>query len=107
MRTADAEARGIQDDDLIRLWNQRGSVVCAAQVTGRIQPGVVAAYSGSAQYRPTGEPGRSTDLGGCVNMLNTKESVTKKGHGMKPNSVLIQVEKWSGADDWRPTAETV
>jgi hypothetical protein len=82
-------------------------VVCAAHVTERIQPGVVAAYSGSAQYRPTGEPGLSTDLGGCVNMLNTKESITKKGHGMKPNSVLIQAEKWTGADDWQPTAETV
>ena len=63
--------------------------------------------TGSAQYRPTGEPGVSTDLGGCVNMLNTKESITKKGHGMKPNSVLIQVEKWTGADDWQPTAETI
>ncbi len=54
-----------------------------------------------------GEPGRSTDLGGCVNMLNTKKSITKKGHGMKPNSALIEVEKWTGEDTWQPTAETV
>jgi anaerobic selenocysteine-containing dehydrogenase len=39
----DAEARGIEDDDLIRLWNHRGSVVCAAQVTERLQPGVISA----------------------------------------------------------------
>ena len=107
MSRADAEARGIRDDDLVRLWNRRGSVVCAAQVTQRLRPGVVCAYAGSAQYQPTGEPGRSTDLGGCVNMLNTKEPITKKGHGMKPNSVLIQVEKWTGADAWLPTAETL
>ena len=103
---ADAEARGIADDDLIRLWNHRGSVVCAAQVTERLRPGTVCAYSGSAQYRPVGEPGRSTDLGGCVNMLNPKEPITKRGHGMKPNSVLIQVEKWTGVDTWQP-AEAV
>jgi len=101
----DAEARGIQDDDLVRLWNRRGSVVCAAQVTHRIQPGVVSAYAGSAQYQPVGEPGRSTDLGGCVNMLCPSESITKKGHGIKPNTVLVQVEKWTGVDTWQP-AET-
>jgi trimethylamine-N-oxide reductase (cytochrome c) len=102
MSRADAEARGIAADDLVRLWNRRASVVCAAQVTERLRPGVVCAYSGSAQYQPVGAPGRSTDLGGCVNMLNPKESITKKGHGMKPNSTLIQVEKWSGVDTWQP-----
>jgi len=101
----DALARGIQDDDLIRLWNRRGSVVCAAHVTHRIQPGVVSAYAGSGQYQPVGEPGRSTDLGGCVNMLCPSESITKKGHGVKPNTVLVQVEKWTGVDTWQP-AET-
>ena len=53
MSSEDAEERGIADDDLIRLWNRRGSVVCAAQVTERLRPGVVSAYSGSAQV-PTG-----------------------------------------------------
>jgi trimethylamine-N-oxide reductase (cytochrome c) len=98
----DAAARGIRDADLIRLWNRRGSVVCAAQVTHRLQPGVVSTYAGSAQYAPVGEPGRSTDLGGCVNMLCPSESITKKGHGIKPNTVLIQVEKWTGVDTWKP-----
>ena len=101
----DAEARGIRDDDLVRLWNRRGSVVCAAHVTHRIQPGIVSAYAGSAQYQPVGEPGRSTDLGGCVNMLCPSESITKKGHGIKPNTVLVQIEKWTGVDTWQP-AET-
>jgi len=98
----DAEARGIRDDDLIRLWNRRGSVVCAAQVTNRIQPGIVSAYAGSGQYHPVGEPGRSTDLGGCVNMLCPNESIPRKGHGIKPNTTLIQVEKWTGVDTWQP-----
>jgi len=98
----DAAARGIRDEDLVRLWNHRGSVVCAAQVTHRLQPGVVSTYAGSAQYAPVGEPGRSTDLGGCVNMLCPSESITKKGHGIKPNAVLIQVEKWTGVDTWQP-----
>ena len=97
----DAEERGVRDDDLIRLWNLRGSVVCAAQVTDRLRPGVVSACTGSAQYRPVGEPGNSTDLGGCVNMLNPKKTITEQASGMAPNTSLIQFEKWTGVDTWQ------
>ena len=97
----DARARGVEDDDLIRLWNHRGSVVCAAQVTDRLRPGVVSACTGSAQYRPTGEPGNSTDLGGCVNMLNPKKTISEQASGMAPNTSLIQFEKWTGVDTWQ------
>ena len=105
MSREDADARGIQDDDLIRLWNQRGSVVCAAQVTDRLRPGIISAPTASAEYRPAGEPGKSTDLGGCVNLLNTSKAIARKTHGIRPNTTLIQVEKWTGVDTWRP-AET-
>ena len=102
----DAADRAIRDDDLIRLWNNRGSVVCAAQVTDRLRPGTISASTASAEYRPAGEPGKSTDLGGCTNMLNPSKSITPKSHGIKPNSTLIQVEKWTGVDTWEP-AEAV
>lgn len=98
----DAEARGIKDDDLIRLWNDRGSVVCAAHVTDRLRPGVVSAPTGSAEYRPVGEPGKSTDLGGCTNLLNPHKPISEKTHSIAPNTTLIQVEKWTGVDTWRP-----
>ncbi len=98
----DANARGIQDDDLIRLWNDRGSVVCAAQVTDRLRPGVISAPTASAEYRPAGEPGKSTDLGGCVNILNPSKPITTKSHGIRPNTTLIEVEKWTGVDTWQP-----
>jgi trimethylamine-N-oxide reductase (cytochrome c) len=102
----DAAARGIRDDDLIRLWNNRGSVVCAAQITDRLRPGVVSASTASAEYRPAGEPGRSTDLGGCINMLSPSKPLARKTHGIRPNTTLIQIEKWTGVDTWQPRAET-
>lgn len=97
----DAEERGIESDDLIRLWNNRGSVVCAAYVTDRLRPGVVSAYQASAEYRPVGEPGNSTDLGGCINMLTSSKPITKQTSSMAPNTALIQIEKWTGVDDWQ------
>ncbi len=97
----DAQARGVESDDLVRLWNNRGSVVCAAYLTDRLRPGVVSASTASAEYRPVGEPGNSTDLGGCVNMLNSSKGITKKTHSIKPNTTLIQIEKWTGVDTWQ------
>ncbi len=101
----DAATLGIRDDDLIRLWNNRGSVVCAAQITDRLRPGVVSASTASAEYRPAGEPGKSTDLGGCINMLNPSKAIARKTHGIRPNTTLIQIEKWTGVDTWQPRAE--
>jgi trimethylamine-N-oxide reductase (cytochrome c) len=49
-----------------------------------------------------GEPGKSTDLGGCVNILNSSKPITPKSHGIRPNTTLIQVEKWTGVDTWKP-----
>jgi trimethylamine-N-oxide reductase (cytochrome c) len=97
----DAEERGIENDDLIRLWNNRGSIVCAAQVTDRLRPGVVSASTGSSEYRPAGEPGNSTDLGGCTNMLTPSKPITEQTSSMAPNSALIQIEKWTGVDSWQ------
>jgi anaerobic selenocysteine-containing dehydrogenase len=91
---SDAAARGIKDGDLIRAFNDRGSVVLAAQVTGRVRPGVVHSYESSAKYDPLGEPGESPDRGGCVNILTPKRYITPTSCGMAPNSCLIQVERW-------------
>jgi anaerobic selenocysteine-containing dehydrogenase len=38
---ADACARGVHDGDLVRAWNQRGSVELYARITDAVQPGVV------------------------------------------------------------------
>ena len=97
----DAAERGIKSDDLIRLWNHRGSVVCAAYITERLRPGVVSVPTGSAEYRPAGEPGNSTDLGGCINLLSPKANMTEKTHSIMPNTTLIQMEKWTGVDTWQ------
>ncbi len=101
----DAAARGVADDDLIRLWNNRGSVVCAAQLTDRLRPGVVSASASSAKYQPVGEPGNSTDLGGCINLLSPKKCITEQTTSMAPNATLIQFEKWTGVDSWRRTED--
>jgi molybdopterin guanine dinucleotide-containing S/N-oxide reductase-like protein len=91
----DAEFRGIKYSDLVRVYNDRGSVLCAADVTQRVPPGTVHSYEGSAVYDPTGDHGASTDRGGCINLLTPSRPMIKKSSSMAANSCLVQIEKWS------------
>ena len=57
INSKDAAARGIRDGDLVRAYNDRGSVILAAQVGERVPPGVAHSYESCAEYNPLGKPG--------------------------------------------------
>jgi trimethylamine-N-oxide reductase (cytochrome c) len=93
----DARARGIQHHEIVRLYNDRASVLCIAVLTERVRPGVVHSCASSARYDPL-TPGRddAIDRGGCVNMLTSSRMLSKNAPGMSPNSCLIEIERWEG-----------
>ena len=88
----DAKARGIKDGDVVELYNDRGSVLCAASVTERVPAGVLHSYGCTAWYDPieAGTPG-STDKGGCINLLTSGKLLSKNAPGMTPNSCLCEI----------------
>jgi anaerobic selenocysteine-containing dehydrogenase len=90
----DAKRRGIINGDIVKVYNDRGAVLCAAQVTERIRPGVVHSWESCATYEPVGEPGESPDRGGCINLLTPHRFISKNACGMAPNSCLVEIEKW-------------
>ena len=90
----DAAKRDIRNNDLVEMHNDRGSVILAAQVTERIAQGTVHSYESSANYTPIGEPGRSPDRGGCVNVLTPSRSIIKRSHSMAANSCLVEIRRW-------------
>ena len=89
----DAKKRGIKQDDLVNVYNDRGVVICAAQVTERVPAGVVHSYESCIVYDPIGEPGKSPDRGGCINLLTPHRFISKNACGMAPNSCLVEIEK--------------
>lgn len=91
----DAEARGIRGGDIVELYNDRGSVLCCAQVTYRVPQGVMHSYGCSAKYDPV-VPGKAgaTDKAGCINLLSSSRMMSKHVPGMTPNSVLCEIRKW-------------
>jgi anaerobic dimethyl sulfoxide reductase subunit A len=86
INTADAQARGISDGDLVDVYNDRGRIRIPAKVTGRIMPGVVNVYQG-VWYTPD-EGG--VDCGGCANVLTKDEH--SPGGAYPYNTALVQVE---------------
>jgi anaerobic selenocysteine-containing dehydrogenase len=96
INSKDAAARGVTFSDLMRVFNDRGSVILAAQVTERVPSGTVHSYESCGDYQALGEPGYSPDISGCVNLLTPSRFITPTSTAMANNSCLVQVEKWEG-----------
>ena len=94
LNAEDAAARGIKKHDLVKVYNDRGAVICAALPTQRLPRGVCHGYESSAVYDPMGEPGKSVDRGGCLNLLTPHKSQTKSTHALAGANALVQVEVW-------------
>ena len=92
----DAFERKIKMRDLVKIYNGRGAVICAAFPTERLRRGLVHGYESCATYEPIGEPGNSVDRGGCLNQLTPKRSQIKQAHSMGSSAALVQVELWTG-----------
>jgi anaerobic selenocysteine-containing dehydrogenase len=82
--TEDAERRGIRNGDLVRAFNDRGSLVLTAEVDGVVGHGVVRAPS--VRWAKRSGDGRS------ANAL-TSERLTDIGGGPAFYSCLVEVEK--------------
>ncbi|MGI5940430.1 MAG: molybdopterin-dependent oxidoreductase [Thermoleophilia bacterium] len=88
----DAAERAIQNNDIVKVYNERGSVLCVAVITERVPPGVLHSYQAAAKYDPL-DPGnaRSTDRGGCLNILSPGRMMSKNVPGEAQNSTLVEV----------------
>ena len=84
----DAQQRGIEQHQLVRIFNRRGTVMIPANITPRIIPGVVALQTGAwVQFDENG-----VDRGGSLNVLNsTRHTPIAKGNAH--HTMLVEVEK--------------
>lgn len=93
---ADAKARGIAHGDVVRVFNDRGSVLAGAAVTDRILNGVVMLQEG-AWYDPD-KPGAPDAMckHGLVNVLTLDKGASKLSQGNIANTCLVQIERYKG-----------
>jgi trimethylamine-N-oxide reductase (cytochrome c) len=95
INSTDAAARGITHHTLVKVSNDRGAVICAADVSSMIAPGVVKGSESSAVYETRDIQGQRVEIGGCLNTLTPARSQSSDTESMAPNSCLVQVETWS------------
>ena len=96
----DAAARGIKDGDIVRVYNERGSVLCGALVFERVMPGAVSVDHGArTDYIIPGW----LDRGGAINTITPKGITSRYAAGQATTSFLVEVERVSMAqyDEWK------
>lgn len=91
MNPIDAEARGIANGDTVLVCSRWGKVLRTVWVTPLIMPGVTILGQGS---RVDLDEETGIDRGGCANVL--KGSTPTGGGHIGWNSVIVEVEKWTG-----------
>jgi anaerobic selenocysteine-containing dehydrogenase len=86
----DAAARGIQDGDIVKVYNERGAVLAGAYVKERIMDGAVSMDHGA---RYDGIIPGELDRGGAINTITPHKTTSKNATGMVCSSFLVEVEK--------------
>ena len=104
----DAARRGLAHHDLVRVFNDRASVLCAIDVSPLIGAGMVKGFESSAEYDCFEDPrhGR-VDRGGCLNVLTPRRPQVKHTEGMGSNSCLVEIERWTWANERQSTPSGV
>lgn len=95
MNAEDAAERGIAHHDLVKVHNERGAVICAADVSPMVARGVVKSFESSAEYQPVEVGGEVVDIGGSMNVLTPSRTQIKGTHSMAPNSCMVEVGRWN------------
>jgi molybdopterin guanine dinucleotide-containing S/N-oxide reductase-like protein len=97
---ATAAERGIKNRDIVKAYNERGTVLCGAYVTERIMPGVVYVDHGArVDWIIPGE----LDRGGAINLISPTAVTSKHCLGQATSGYLVEVEKVTMAqmEEWR------
>ena len=99
----DAAARGIKDGDIVKLINERGTVLGGAIVWERIMPGVTYQDHGARADMISTEAGNSIDRGGANNLISPANGTSQNCWGMATSGYLVDVQKVTAAemDEWR------
>ena len=93
----DAAAHGLEDGDIVRVFNARGACLAGVDIDPAIRPGVLNLSTG-AWYDPE-IPGQAGSLckHGNPNVLTRDRGTSKLGQGPTAHTCMVEVERLDGA----------
>ena len=98
---ADAKRRGIKQGDLIKVYNNRGAALFAADIEPLVGEGIIKTFESCADFDPvTDGSNMIIDRAGCANVLTSKRPQVKGTSSIAANSCLVETERYD-----RPTSE--
>jgi biotin/methionine sulfoxide reductase len=89
----DAAARGIDDGDVVRVFNDRGACLAGAIVSDLVRPRVVNLSTG-AWFAP--DPSTGVCVHGNPNVLTADRGSSRLAQGCTGQHVLVEVERYEG-----------
>ena len=100
MHPVTAAERGINHGDIVKVYNERGTVLCAAYVTERLIPKTIYVDHG-ARFDPI--DAENLDRGGAINLITPHNITSKHVTGMVVSGFLVGVAKVTDTEmeDWK------
>ncbi len=96
LNPADAARRGIEDGDIVRIFNDRGACLAAASSTPDILAGVIELPTG-AWFDPDSKcEVNGLEVHGNPNVLTRDKGTSKLAQGPSAHSCLVEIEKFEG-----------
>jgi len=90
MHPQTAAEQGIEHGDIVKVFNERGTVLCAAYVTERLIPKAIYVDHG-ARFDPI--DAGALDRGGAINLITPRNNISKYATGMVVSGFLVGVAK--------------
>ena len=90
----DAAARGIADGDIVKVFNDRGTILTAARISERVIPGAYMVAKGS-RVDPIAP---HLDRGGAANLISPETQVSKNCRGFAVSGYLVEAAKVTDAE---------
>ncbi len=85
-----AKEYGVAHGDIVKVYNERGTVLFGAYLTQRVIPGTVYIDHGS-RYDPI-DP-ETLDRGGAINLITPNSTISRKATGMVVSGFLVGLAK--------------
>jgi biotin/methionine sulfoxide reductase len=94
MHPSDAEARGLRDGDLVRIFNDRGACLAGLSVDDAVRPGVVQLSTGAWYDPDPHDPGFCRH--GNPNVLTADRPSSSLSQGCTGQLALVEIEAYRG-----------
>ncbi|WP_053251953.1 molybdopterin-dependent oxidoreductase [Ensifer adhaerens] len=94
LNLADAEARGIREGDIVRVFNERGACLAAAKITEDVVPGVAIIATGAWFDPQDWTATNSLEKHGNPNVLTIDVGASKLSQATVAQSCLVEVESY-------------